>query len=112
MQSTSQGGLHFPNLYHYWCEAQLAQMVKLHHSPEVVGWVSEAQVLLPLPLKAFLWYPRVARPQSVYTNPILKHTFTLWDKLKHDYKEGLCRFFLQDRTHSLLGGGWTMTFLT
>uniref|UniRef100_A0A803J609 Reverse transcriptase domain-containing protein n=1 Tax=Xenopus tropicalis TaxID=8364 RepID=A0A803J609_XENTR len=87
MRSTLQGGLNFPNLLNYWKAAQLAQMVKMHCSPTAVRWVAlETQLLAPQSPRSILWITRNHRRQITLTNPILRHTMRLWDKLLVKHK--------------------------
>uniref|UniRef100_A0A8C5PK30 Reverse transcriptase domain-containing protein n=1 Tax=Leptobrachium leishanense TaxID=445787 RepID=A0A8C5PK30_9ANUR len=59
----TRGGLGLPNLYLYYCAAQLAQVVAWHSSPTNRRWVAlESAFMSPDRPDLYVWLPKISRP--------------------------------------------------
>uniref|UniRef100_A0A8C5MBV1 Reverse transcriptase domain-containing protein n=1 Tax=Leptobrachium leishanense TaxID=445787 RepID=A0A8C5MBV1_9ANUR len=59
----TRGGLGLPNLYVYYCAAQLAQVVAWHSSAATRRWVTlESAFMSPDRPDLYIWLPKVSRP--------------------------------------------------
>ena len=81
----SAGGLGYPSFVNYYRAAQMATIVKYHAKQEAPLWVSiEAMECDPISISNLLWI--TPKQRKHITNPIMKHSLSLWDKIKNKHR--------------------------
>lgn len=80
----TRGGLGLPNFATYYKAAQLAQLTKYHATTEIPLWVTiESIECDPISISNLLWLQPSDRKHI--TNPVTKHSLSLWDRLKTNH---------------------------
>uniref|UniRef100_A0A8C5MEQ8 Reverse transcriptase domain-containing protein n=1 Tax=Leptobrachium leishanense TaxID=445787 RepID=A0A8C5MEQ8_9ANUR len=76
----TRGGLGLPNLYLYYCAAQLTQVVAWHSSASTRRWVAlENAFMFPDRPDLYIWLPRASRPILRTTCPSILTSLRLFD---------------------------------
>uniref|UniRef100_A0A8C5LY10 Reverse transcriptase domain-containing protein n=1 Tax=Leptobrachium leishanense TaxID=445787 RepID=A0A8C5LY10_9ANUR len=76
----TRGGLGLPNLYMYYCAAQLAQVVAWHAPEQDRRWVAlETALLSPDRPHMALWLPKTSRPLPRIICPAIANSMRIFD---------------------------------